>query len=146
MIDFVRAAFGEHLTRGCNAARSFEIAGVGFWLLARNGLRLSVLLLPVGRNDQWTIEDLGIEGLPVVGSSSAPGCLGELPRAWMAATASPPNVLSSFWASGITTPKSRPSNPLVYAARHMEFMVRRCFFPMPCSPLRSLTLVMWPSC
>ena len=25
--------------------------------------------------------------------------------------------------------ESRPSNPLLYAARHMEFMVRRCFFP-----------------
>jgi phosphatidylglycerophosphate synthase len=25
--------------------------------------------------------------------------------------------------------KSRSSNPFLYAARHMEFMVRRCFFP-----------------
>jgi phosphatidylglycerophosphate synthase len=37
-----------------------------------------------------------------------------------------PEQLLGIWHNHA---ESRPSNPLLYAARHMEFMVRRCFFP-----------------
>jgi phosphatidylglycerophosphate synthase len=37
-----------------------------------------------------------------------------------------PEQLLAIWHSHA---KSRPSNPLLYFGRHMEFMVRRCFFP-----------------
>jgi phosphatidylglycerophosphate synthase len=37
-----------------------------------------------------------------------------------------PEQLLGIWHNHA---ESRPSNPFLYAARHMEFMVRRCFFP-----------------
>jgi len=41
-------------------------------------------------------------------------------------TAERPEQLLAIWQSHA---ESRPSNPLLYFGRHMEFMVRRCFFP-----------------
>jgi len=37
-----------------------------------------------------------------------------------------PEQLLGIWQSHV---ESRSSNPLMYAARHLEFIVRRCFFP-----------------
>lgn len=37
-----------------------------------------------------------------------------------------PEQFLSIWQSHA---KKRSSNPILYAARHMEFLVRRCFFP-----------------
>ena len=37
-----------------------------------------------------------------------------------------PEQLLGIWQ---THAESRPSNPLLYIARHTEFIIRRCFFP-----------------
>src|SRR5262249_52194114 len=98
-------------------------------MLAGDCLRLRVLFLSFNRNDYRPVEKFWIACLPGMGRISPYRGSGELPRGRMAAPS------PCLWASRAAlehlaaSRRKRSSNPFLYAARHMEFIVRRCFFP-----------------